>query len=61
MNSIHDTRCLTQLFKLSQVGILSVVLNATGGTGKTFLLNTLLAVVRTMADTKQVSLAVDSI
>ena len=37
-----------------------VFLNARGGTGKTFLLNTLLATVRTMADSKQVALAVAS-
>ena len=38
----------------------SVFSNARGGTGKTFLLNTLLAVVRTTVDTKQVALAVAS-
>ena len=35
-------------------------LDARGGTGKTFLLNTLLAAVRTMSDSKQVALAVAS-
>ena len=37
-----------------------VFFNARGGTGKTFLLNTPLAAIRTMADTKQMALVVAS-